>query len=395
MTLSINLRRAFALALVALFAAAVALPATAHAATMHGIDIFSGTAEDGILDRNLPGDFAIVKATEGTTYQNPYCKEEADWALRQDKLIGFYHFVNSEWSYMRGGQNGNAEDQARYFVDTVRSTGYLSRATLFLDWENNGDDDALGMGPGWAKAFLDEVYRRTGTTPGIYMSKAVTQDYDWSATAARYPLWGAQYKAIGDVDGYISNPWQSSTAWGAWGHNLLMHQYSSQTYLNGFGPLDANVFFGDKARWIGLFSQSDFGYMGGQAHRMYNPNTGEHFYTLQIGERNNLIDAGWTYEGVAWVAPKKNSRPVYRLYNPNGSEHHYTMSATERSYLMVIGWTYEGICWYSGPNSGKPLLRQYNPNAYSCNHNYTLDRHENDVLIGLGWRSEGVSWYGI
>ena len=372
-------------------------PCLAQAATLHGIDIYSGTAEDGILGESLPGDFVIVKATEGTTYRNPYCKAEADWAVNQGKLLGFYHFVNSQWSYMRGGQNGNAEDQARYFVNAVSEAGYLGRAALFLDWENNTakDDDALSMGPSWAKAFLDEVVRLTGCTPVIYMSKNVTQDYDWSATAARYPLWGAQYANMDEIDGYVDNPWQSATAWGAWGHNVLIHQYSSNTYLDGFGPLDANVFYGDRNRWISLYGYTDFGASGGSAYRLYNPNTGEHFFTLRSAERDHLVGQGWNYEGIGWTAPKKNGHPVYRLYNANGSEHHYTPNVNERNNLILAGWTFEGIGWYSAASSGKAVLRQYNPNAFSCNHNYTLSKYESDFLVRAGWRYEGVAWYGI
>ena len=59
-------------------------------------------------------------------------------------------------------------------------------------------------------------------------------------------------------------------------------------------------------------------------HRMYNPNSGEHFYTSSDKERINLLSAGWRYEGSGWVAPLTGD-PVYRLYNPNAGDHHYTM----------------------------------------------------------------------
>ncbi len=34
--------------------------------------------------------------------------------------------------------------------------------------------------------------------------------------------------------------------------------------------------------------------------RMYNPNTGEHFYTGSTVERDNLIGHGWEYQGIGW-----------------------------------------------------------------------------------------------
>ncbi len=133
-------------------------------------------------------------------------------------------------------------------------------------------------------------------------------------------------------------------------------------------------------------------------YRLYNPNSGEHFYTSSNGEKNNLINLGWSYEGVGWYAPKSSDNPVYRLYNANGGEHHYTMSSSEKDMLVSKGWSYEGIGWYSAdPNSSNSisLLREYNPNAFANNHNYTTSNAEHSWLISLGWRDEGKAWYGL
>lgn len=125
-------------------------------------------------------------------------------------------------------------------------------------------------------------------------------------------------------------------------------------------------------------------------YRVYNPNSGEHFYTANTGERSSLVSAGWKYEGVGWVAPASGS-PVYRLYNPNAGDHHYTVNKTERNLLIRAGWKSEGIGWYSGGSI--PVYRQYNPNAKSGSHNYTTNKSENDSLVRAGWRAEGVAWY--
>ena len=61
-------------------------------------------------------------------------------------------------------------------------------------------------------------------------------------------------------------------------------------------------------------------------YRLYNPNSGEHFYTANPAEKNNLVSLGWRYEGIGWTAPKKSNTPVYRLYNPNSGDHHYTVN---------------------------------------------------------------------
>lgn len=129
-------------------------------------------------------------------------------------------------------------------------------------------------------------------------------------------------------------------------------------------------------------------------YRLYNPNSGEHFYTSSVGERNRVLKAGWSYEGIGWYAPVKSSVPVYRLYNPNAGDHFYTASAGEAASLKKNGWRDEGIGWYSETSSGEPVYRQYNPNAVSGAHNYTTSQDENNILTAIGWRGEGVGWYG-
>ena len=131
-----------------------------------------------------------------------------------------------------------------------------------------------------------------------------------------------------------------------------------------------------------------------KVYRLYNPNSGEHFYTASVGERNVLIGLGWKDEGIGWHAPESSDTPVYRLYNANGGEHHYTTNAAERDMLTGLGWNDEGIGWYSDDEKNVPLYRQYNPNAFSGNHNYTASKAENDWLVSLGWREEGIGWYG-
>ena len=130
--------------------------------------------------------------------------------------------------------------------------------------------------------------------------------------------------------------------------------------------------------------------------RLYNPNTGEHFYTGSPAERKATIAAGWNDEGIGWYAPTSSKAPVYRLYNENcGGEHHYTTSPAERKALIAQGWNDEGIGWYSDDAQSVPVLREYNPNQIACNHNFTTNRVEHDMLVGLGWRDEGIAWYGV
>ena len=127
--------------------------------------------------------------------------------------------------------------------------------------------------------------------------------------------------------------------------------------------------------------------------RLYNPNSGEHFYTSSEVERDNCVVNGWNDEGIGWIAPSEG-QPVYRLYNPNlPGEHHYTMSTVEKDNLTSLGWIDEGVRWYSGGYT--PLMREYNPNEYANNHNYTSSEVEHNHLVSIGWNDEGIGWYGI
>nr|WP_276886551.1 hypothetical protein [Allobaculum stercoricanis] len=139
-------------------------------------------------------------------------------------------------------------------------------------------------------------------------------------------------------------------------------------------------------------------------NRLYNPNSGEHFYTANIKEKEALVALGWKDEGYGWVAPStdsnddKKGNPVFRLYNPNAGDHHYTMSDTEVKTLVAYGWKDEGTGWYSASNDADKVTvyRQYNPYANGAgSHNYTTNKAENDYLVSLGWVYEGAAWTAL
>ncbi|HEM3521852.1 hypothetical protein K6976_05415 [Streptococcus suis] len=126
-------------------------------------------------------------------------------------------------------------------------------------------------------------------------------------------------------------------------------------------------------------------------YRLYNPNSGEHFYTAALGEKNYLSAVGWHFEGIGWNAPVVGE-PVYRLYNPNNGDHHYTTSKGEHDILVTLGWRSENIGWQSGGTI--PVYRLYNPNALGAgSHHYTTSKGEADYLDSIGWNYEGIGWY--
>ncbi len=127
-------------------------------------------------------------------------------------------------------------------------------------------------------------------------------------------------------------------------------------------------------------------------HRMYDPNSGEHFYTGAELERDFLVEAGWQYEGVGFNFPVEGD-PVYRLYDPVHGEHLYTMDEAEMNKLLDEGWQYEGVAFNSAGTDEVPQYRLHNPNAKRGGYHFTGSDMERDILIEAGWEYQGIGWY--
>ncbi len=127
--------------------------------------------------------------------------------------------------------------------------------------------------------------------------------------------------------------------------------------------------------------------------RMYDPNSGEHFYTGSVKERDNLVAEGWNYEGVGFTFPLTTGDPVHRLYDPVTGEHLYTMDEAEKASLMAAGWNYEGIAFNSGYDIEVPQYRLHNPNATRGAYHFTASQKEADYLVSIGWEYQGIGWY--
>lgn len=195
----------------------------------HGIDISSHQA--GLHIAAIWCDFVIVKVSEGTGYENPYWRAQAEATLAANKKLGLYHFANDE----------DAGEQARFFLD--RAKGYAGRATFWLDWEAS----AIGLGPGPALTILNQMAAETKSTPGIYLNGEGMESGDWSAVASRFPLWyagGPNYASYGQA---YSDPAVPTVPY--WGGNVLIHQYTEDGYLPGYSKrLDLDR-LRDRAAW--------------------------------------------------------------------------------------------------------------------------------------------------
>ena len=134
-------------------------------------------------------EFAIVKATEGTSYTNPWFRTDYT-RIREVRMVrGSYHFARPAYPI-----TSTALAQARYYVHRIGSTARMSRTLPpALDLEVTG-----GLGRGalvtWAQTFLLNVRRLTGRTPMLYTYPSFwTSALGDPVALSRYPLWMASY----------------------------------------------------------------------------------------------------------------------------------------------------------------------------------------------------------
>jgi GH25 family lysozyme M1 (1,4-beta-N-acetylmuramidase) len=136
-------------------------------------------------------EFAIVKATEGTSYVNSWFKTDF-WHVRKAGMVrGSYHFARPAYPV-----SSTALAQSRYYVRQLGTTSRMSKTLPpALDLELTG-----GLTPGalvtWAQTFLLNVRRLTGRTPMLYTYPSFwTSALRDPVALSRYPLWMASYSS--------------------------------------------------------------------------------------------------------------------------------------------------------------------------------------------------------
>ena len=201
---------------------------------LYGIDVSSNQPAD--IFSKVKADFGIVKATGNPQgyawdYKNPSAATQAKQALSKTGCLGLYHFT---WGKA-------AKDEAKLFVNHVKSLGYLSKAMLVIDYEA----EAVSLGRNWVKQLCDEVKRLAGYSPVLYASGSVITGQNLKSLG--YPLWCANYyKGYSNVNGYDTS---GMKIWSGCEDSILW-QFTSSGYLNGYSAaLDLDVFYGTKEDW--------------------------------------------------------------------------------------------------------------------------------------------------
>jgi hypothetical protein len=103
--------------------------------------------------------------------------------------------------------------------------------------------------------------------------------------------------------------------------------------------------------------------------RAYNPDSGDHFFTTSLAEFENAILNGFNDETTNstgfGVLPIQfsGSLPLYRMYNPNAGLHYYTIDFVERDSLIGNGYLFEkveGFLFTSRTDATVEIRRIYN-----------------------------------
>lgn len=192
---------------------------------LNGVDIASWQA--GLDIGTIDADFVIVKATQGTSYVNPYCAGWVDAALARGLKVGVYHYISG----------GDATGEAEFFYSQCH--GWDNRVMWCLDWES-GSNTAWGN-TDYLATVIDTLTRFTGKPPMVYASYS---GYPFDVVDARNcGRWIAQY-ANNNSTGYQTSPWNEDA------YTCAIRQYSSAGRISGYsGNLDLNKFYGDAAAW--------------------------------------------------------------------------------------------------------------------------------------------------
>lgn len=205
--------RVVTIALTAVLLSSTGLPAAESASATQsvgppGIDVASwqhplGAPIDWAAVAGSDAKFAIIKATQGTGYTNPYYASDWSGALAHGLIVGAYDYADLAHSPL---------GEARHFLQVtgVRAFGSDTLAPV-LDLEQSAGRSPAQVSA-WALAWLRAVQRATGRTPIFYSNRDfITRRMSPDPALARYPLWFASY--AGAVPQHGPAPWSDWTFW--------------------------------------------------------------------------------------------------------------------------------------------------------------------------------------
>lgn len=177
--------------------------------------------------RNSGQRWVYVKATEGTSYTNPYFNDDWRQSSAAGVYRGSYHFARPSTV------SGSAQAQAHYFASTIGPQQVAGTLPPVLDLEQSGGLSTEQLVT-WTRDFLTTLQSATGRLPILYTGPSFWRGAMGGSTAfTSYPLWVASY-------GSSTPPALGWPHWTFW-------QYTSSGTVEGIassGGTDLSVFNG-------------------------------------------------------------------------------------------------------------------------------------------------------
>jgi GH25 family lysozyme M1 (1,4-beta-N-acetylmuramidase) len=211
--------------------AAIAPSTDATTGQLEGIDVshWQGTINWPLVAA-AGKKFAILKATQGTTYTDPTYATNHAGAKAAGLWTGAYHFAEPDAS------PNDAALEAAYFVSRMNLG--VNDLIPALDLEQAGGLSVAGL-QAWVTTFMGEVTRRIGNRPMIYTSPSFWSKYMGNTTA----LADAGYKTLWIAHWGVSAPTVAANNWG--GKGWTFWQYTSSGTVSGIsGRVDLDRYNG-------------------------------------------------------------------------------------------------------------------------------------------------------
>ena len=185
---------------------------------MKGIDVSNHNQQiDWFSVKSSGVECVYIKATEGTTYQDPYLNSHYNGAKLANLLTGFYHFLVG---------SSLPESQAENFYNNIKDKENNLLPCLDLEHSNNEPDNFMD----YALRFIEKFKALSNMDICIYACPSFIEE-ELDNRLAKYPLWCAHYGV--DRPGFTK----------VWGSSYIGHQYTEKGSVPGInGNVDMNNF---------------------------------------------------------------------------------------------------------------------------------------------------------
>ena len=164
-----------------------------------GVDVSSWQSTNLNQQAKSGAQFAVVKVSEGTNYQNPNAQGQIQSAEQNNMMTMGYHYTHF------GSDSNRAVQEGNYAVNSAQQAGLPQGSYLAADWEqdvNNNTNGSVAANTNAITSFMDTVHDG-GYNPMLYSSEWLLKNkVDTNKISEKYPnaLWVAKYKTNGRED---------------------------------------------------------------------------------------------------------------------------------------------------------------------------------------------------